>query len=298
MAEVIDFLNVKPGKRYIDATVDCGGHTIEILKRGGLVLGLDRDEEAIENLKKRVKGQRSALSEVEGPKVKSLDQRLTLVQGNFSKIGEIAKKYNFEDVDGILFDLGVSSRQLDNSSRGFSFLRSGPLDMRMDRDSNITAADLVNNFDKRRLYEIFKNYGQEKLSRPIADAIESARSLKPIETTGELTRIAETAYRKFGLKSKIHPATKIFLALRIVVNSELLNLNEALPQTVEILKVGGRLAVISFHSLEDAQVKRFVKRENRLKVLTQKPIGPTDLEIIKNVRSRSAKLRVAEKINA
>lgn len=290
MAEVIDFLNVKPGKRYIDATIDCGGHAIEILKRGGLVLGLDRDEEAIENLKKRIKSQRA--------KVKNLDQRLTLVQGNFSKIREIAKKYNFEDVDGILFDLGVSSRQLDKASRGFSFLRSGPLDMRMDRDSNIQAADLVNNFDKRRLYEIFKNYGQEKLSRSIADAIESARRLKPIETTGELARIAETAYRKFGLKSKIHPATKIFLALRIVVNSELLNLNEALPQTVEILKVGGRLAVISFHSLEDAQVKRFVKRENRLKVLTEKPIGPSDLEIIKNTRSRSAKLRVAEKINA
>lgn len=169
--------------------------------------------------------------------------------------------------------------------------------MRMDTRTKVTAADLINNLDKRRLNEIFQTYGQEKFSLAIAGAICSARQLKPIETTNELAKIVSEVYRKNRIyDSKIHPATRVFQAVRIVVNSELLNLEESLPQTTELLKKDGRLAVISFHSLEDGIVKRFLKSESKLKVITKKPIGPTVAEIRENPRSRSAKLRVAERV--
>jgi len=284
LQEVVKFLDPGPGKTFIDATIGGGGHTLEILKRGAKVLGIDRDPEAIEHIKKSQKS-----------KVKS--QKLVLVCGNFSQIGKIAKEYGFENVDGILFDLGVSSHQLERTDRGFSFEKSGPLDMRMDPNLTIRAYDLVNNFDQRRLNEIFKTYGQEELSWPIAGAICRARQIKPIESTVKLAAIVKEVYWGKRRKSKLHPATKVFQALRIVVNSELLNLEEALPQTTDFLKIGGRLAIISFHSLEDGIVKRFFKQQERLRVLTPKPIGPTYLEIEKNPRARSAKLRVTEKIN-
>ncbi len=276
--EVIDWLDVKSGSLYIDATVGGGGHTQEILARGGRVLALDRDPQAVEYLKKRKLG------------------NLILVNGNFAHINSIAVKFGFQKVSGIIFDLGVSSHQLEIPQRGFSFQNEGPLDMRMEPDLNIRAFDLINFFDKRRLYEVIKGFGEEKLSRPIVDAIYSARRIKKIETTTELAEIVSEVYRKYRVKSKVHPATKTFQALRIVVNSELLNLEEALPQTVELLKKGGRLAIISFHSLEDGIVKRFFKQAARLKTLTKTPIGPGAGEIQKNPRSRSAKLRVAEKI--
>jgi 16S rRNA (cytosine1402-N4)-methyltransferase len=276
--QIINFLNPGVGDLFIDATVGGGGHAKELVKRGARVLGIDRDPEAISRLEeKKIKG-------------------LLLVKGNFSQIKEIAEKNGFVKVKGIIFDLGVSSHQLETAERGFSFRREGPLDMRMDPGLNLRAYDIVNHFEERRLYEILKTYGQEEFSRSIARAICGSREIKPINSTTELAQIVEKVKMRGVRKAKIHPATKVFQALRIVVNSELLNLQESLPQTVDLLKKGGRLAIVSFHSLEDAQVKRFFKQEKRLKVLTLKPIGPEDQEIKENPRSRSAKLRVAERI--
>ncbi len=276
--EAIDYLGVKSGKLYIDATAGGGGLTEEIINQGGKVLAIDQDFEAIEYLK-----------------TKKLEN-LTLVNDNFSHIYKIASDNGFLKVAGILFDLGVSSHQLENTNRGFSFQNEGPLDMRMDPNVNITAFDFVNNFDKRRLNEIFQSYGQEKFSLAITDAIISARQIEPIRTTSQLSEIVSEVYRKKGIKTKLNPATQVFQALRIVVNSELLNLKETLPQTLELLETGGRLVVISFHSLEDGIVKRFFKQTESLKVLTKKPVGPSSFEIESNPRSRSAKLRAAEKI--
>ncbi len=285
LQKTIEFLDPARGKLFIDATVGGGGHAFELLKRGGKVLGIDRDPEAIKHIKK-------------SQKLKAKSQKLVLVCGNFSQIGEIAKSEGFSQLSGILFDLGVSSHQLEEARRGFSFIHEGPLDMRMDPNLNVRAFDLVNNFDKRRLNEIFKTYSQEELSWPIADAICRARQVKTIETTTELAKIVEAVYaRHIKRKNKrIHPATKTFLALRIVVNSELLNLEDSLPQTVDLLEIGGRLVIVSYHSLEDGIVKRFFKQESRLKILTPKPIGPENSEIEANPRARSAKLRVAERI--
>lgn len=282
--EVIEFLNVKPGHLYIDATAGGGGITEEILKLGGKVLAIDRDPEAIKHLKSEVKSYKL--------KVKSLVIRY----GNFANIEKIAKESGFGKVSGILFDLGLSTNQLETPERGFSFRKNGPLDMRMEPSLEVCAKDIINNFEKRRLNEIFKTYADERLSWSIADAIVSTRQIKPINSTSELASIVQEVYRKKRIKTKIDPATKVFMALRIIVNSELINLKEALPQTDKLLKGGGRLVVISFHSLEDAIVKRFFKDASNLKVLTKSPIGPTEEEIKRNPRSRSAKLRVAEKL--
>ncbi len=280
LEKVLDLLKPGPSKLYIDATAGGGGHTSGILEAGARVLAIDRDPQAIEYINKNYK------------KLKNL----TLVNGNFAKIAEIAKANDFEKVSGILFDLGVSSHQLDTPARGFSFKKSGPLDMRMDPSITLTAKDIINNFDQRRLNEIFQNYSQEKFSWPIAGAICSARAIKPIEKTDDLAKIIKAVYQKRGVKQKIDPATKVFQALRIVVNSELLNLEEALPQTIDLLETGGTLAVISFHSLEDAHVKRFFKQNAKLKILTKMPIYPASSEIEANPRARSARLRAAEKI--
>lgn len=280
LAEVIEFLMPKPGKSYIDATLGGAGHTFEILKRGARVLGIDRDKQAIEYVKSHMQ----------------IEQNLTLVQGNFSQLAEIAKSHGVSQVDGILFDLGVSSHQFETSQRGFSFTKEGPLDMRMDQNLQISAYDIVNNFDERRIHEILKTYGEEKYSRPIARAICSARQIEPINSTIRLAQIVRSAVPRGVRKKMIDPATKTFQAIRIVVNSELLNLEDTLPQTISLLVKGGRLVIISFHSLEDKLVKRFLKSQKSLRVLTPKPIGPSKSEIYKNPRSRSAKLRVAERI--
>lgn len=278
LQEAVDFLNVAPGDLYIDATAGGGGHTEEIIRRGGKVLAIDQDQVAINYLK-----------------AKNLEN-LTLVKVNFSHIYTVAAKNGFSKVSGIIFDLGMSSHQLDDAKRGFSFSKSGPLDMRMDTLQGITAADIVNNFDKRRLNEIFQNFGQEKLSLAIADSIVSARRVKAINTTDELSKIVKGVYAKKRFKTKLHEATKVFQALRIVTNSEILNLKEALPQTVKLLGKNGRLVVISFHSLEDGEVKRFFKQNTIWKILTPKPVGPSSREMEANPRSRSAKLRAAEKL--
>ncbi|MCR4324944.1 MAG: 16S rRNA (cytosine(1402)-N(4))-methyltransferase RsmH [Candidatus Curtissbacteria bacterium] len=278
LQEVIDFLNPKAGTRFIDATLGGAGHAQELTKRGAEVLGIDRDPDSLEFARSKQ------------------IPALTIERGNFADIGEIAKRSGFDQIDGILFDLGVSSNQLDNAQRGFSFTKEGPLDMRMDPNLTVRASDIINNFDERRLSEIFKTYGQEKFSRSIANAICSARQVGPIETTTELAEIVKRAIPRGVRREKIHKATRTFQALRIVVNSELLNLEQALPQTPDLIRPGGRLVVISFHSLEDAIVKRFFKQEKQFKILTKNPIGPQDEEIEENPRSRSAKLRAGEKI--
>lgn len=284
---VLEFIDPKPGNLFIDATVGGGGHTREILKRGAKVLGIDRDPEAIEHIKHEL--------EIGNLKLE-IGENLRLARGNFSDIGQIARENGFGKVNGIIFDLGVSSHQLDEPSRGFSFKRDGPLDMRMDPSLTLRAKDIINNFPERRLDEIFKTYGQEKLSRSIAHTACVSRQIKPIETTGELAQIVREVYAKRHVREKIDPATRTFQALRIVVNSELLNLEESLPQTEELLNLGGRLVTVSFHSLEDGIVKRFFKQNRSFTVLTKKPIGPGDEEQRENPRARSAKLRAAEKV--
>lgn len=284
LQEIDRLLPVRDGDWVIDATAGGGGHTLDFLRRGARVLALDRDPEAVEYVRDRIQS-----SELK-------TQNLILVRGNFAQIGKIAKENGVKDVRAILFDLGVSSHQLEKAERGFSFAKQGPLDMRMDKNLKITAQDIINHFDERRLNEIFSTFGQEKFSRAIAISICRARQIRPIKSTTDLSEIIEEVYEKNRIRSKLHSATKVFQALRIVVNSELLNLEESLPQTVGLLRKGGRLAIISFHSLEDAIVKRFFKEEKRLEILTKKPIGPQPTEINRNPRARSAKLRVAKKI--
>ncbi len=282
LKEVVEYLRVERGEKYIDATAGGGGHTAAILKLGGKILSIDCDPEA-------VRAARDYLASA-CPPGKHYSWRL--VSGNFKDLYQIAKKEKFLNVSGILFDLGVSSYQLEEGERGFSFAREGPLDMRMDPSLEVTAADLVNGLNKGELNELFAKFGQEHYSRRIAEAICHARNLKPIRTTGQLAKIISQAVPK---KGRLHPATRSFQALRIAVNDELNNLKLALPQAEELLKKNGRLVVISFHSGEDRIVKEFFKNQSQLKVITKKPIRPTPEETKANPRSRSAKLRVAEK---
>lgn len=287
LPEVIKYLKVEIGKKYIDATVGGGGHSKAILQFRGILLAIDCDPEAI-------KAARDYLASA-CPSGKH--QAWRLVRGNFKDIYQIAKKEGFLNVSGILFDLGVSSHQFDKAERGFSFNAEAPLDMRMDPNLKVTAADLINGLNKGELDELFSKLGQEHYSRCIADAICRARRIKPIKTGDELAEIIVKAKR--GRFDRVHPATRCFQALRIAVNDELNNLRKALPQAVRLLEGGGRLLVISFHSGEDRIVKQFFKdkkENNELKIITKKPIRPTIEEIRINPRSRSAKMRVAEKI--
>lgn len=277
--ETIDLLNVKTGKEYIDATFGGGGHTEEILKRGGKVLGIDADEDAIKNAEDSFK-----------------DKKLTLARGNFKDIAGIAQKENFKDIAGILFDLGVSSFQFDEVSRGFSFRFNAPLDMRMDKSLTVTAKDLVNGLNEPELTELFTKLGEERFARRIAHAIVKKRLEEEIITTEDLANLV-TAAKPY--KGKVHPATQVFQALRIAVNDELNVLKEALPASFEILKEKGRLVIITFHSLEDRIVKHYfvqLEKEGKGKILTKKPLIPAEIEIQINKRSRSAKLRAIEKV--
>lgn len=281
--EILEELNIRPGKRYIDATLGDAGHTLAIAKSGGTVLGIDQDEDAIKRSLDRIKGQ-----------PREIIQRITLVKGNFAYIKELARQNNFDKVHGILFDLGASTYQLFNAQRGFSFWRNGPLDMRMDRSNDLSAVTVINFLDEGELNEIFTRYAEEHHSRPIARAIIRARSLKKIETTNELAKIVESAVSKnsFG----IHPATKIFQALRISVNNELDRLKTVLPEAVDLLDDMGRLAVISYHSLEDRIVKLFITQSKQLKPITKRPIRPDGEEVKHNTRARSARLRLAQRL--
>jgi 16S rRNA (cytosine1402-N4)-methyltransferase len=288
LREILEGLKVRRNGKYIDATLGGGGHSFEILKLGGVVLGIDVDQDAIEYIEKHKK-----------------PENLTIARGNFRDIDNIAREWSFGPpaggVAGIIFDLGVSSHQIDEPERGFSFQAQGPLDMRMDRELGVRALDLIKILTKGELNEIFTKFGEETRAWAISDAIVRARSVKPIETTGDLTNVVEEGLRRKGLNygdNRAGQSKKVFQALRIAVNDELGAISEALPKALKLLEKNGRLCVISFHSLEDRIVKRkFLDFEQRGlgKIITKKPIVPAEKEIEENVRSRSAKLRIFEK---
>lgn len=278
---------------YLDATLGDGGHLIEIIRRGGKVVGLDVDPQALGRVQKRFKD------------LGISGDRYKLIQGNFRDLKNLIFKPvspnggRGEQTDtqrlklaGAIFDLGVSSLQLETPQRGFSFMKEGPLDMRMDPTLGVKALDLVNVLSRKELYELFKKLGEEKHSRRLADAVVRAREVGRIETTRQLAEIVEEV---LGRKERINPATRIFQALRIAVNDELNALREGLDQVKDLLEKKGRVVVVSFHSLED-RITKFTFREWEDKgfgeVLTKKPIVPSENEINKNPRSRSAKMRV------
>jgi 16S rRNA (cytosine1402-N4)-methyltransferase len=294
---VLEGLAVRPSGRYVDCTLGGGGHAAAILEEtapGGRVLGLDRDPQAVDVARERL-----------APYGDSVE----LVHSSFTLLADQARDRGFLPADGVLFDLGLSSLQLADLSRGFSFLADGPLDMRFDPSSDRpTAAQLLDELDVEEIRAILWEYGEEKQARRLAEAIVEAR---PLETTGQLAEVVERVVRR---RSRIHPATRTFQALRILVNDELAAIGEALPQAVGVLAPGGRLVVISFHSLEDRIVKRFLRRESSdcvcppgqpactcghkagLRLVTRKPVRPGEEEISANPRARSARLRVAERI--
>jgi len=283
LKETLTYLNVRRNKKYIDATVGGGGHAVEIVKRGGILLGLDVEPDAVGAVKTRL--ERARLD---------FDSRSEARRGNFRDIEKIAKENDFYPVAGILYDLGLSNYQLEQSGRGFSFQKNEPLDMRADPDLEVTAADLVNGLSESELVKLFEKYGEEKYARAVAGAIIRSRWDGPIRTSTELADIVEQVVRE---PRKTHPATKVFQALRIAVNDELNNLQSSLPQAFGLLEPKGRLVVISFHSLEDRIAKNFFKEMEAKggKILTKKPITPTEEEVERNPRARSAKLRAVEK---
>lgn len=294
LQQVLEYLQVKSGEKYIDATLGGGGHTFEILRRGGKVLGLDVDEDALEYVRSKAM---PAGRQVESLKLEGLAKdNLVVKRSNFRDIGKIARENGFEKVAGILFDLGVSSHQVDTAERGFSFIKSGPLDMRMDQTLSVQAKDLVNGLTRQELTDLFTRFGEERFARKIATRISEERLKQPIETTDQLAALIErVVHTKEG---QVHPATRVFQALRILINDELRSLEEALPQAVDLLDDSGRLVVISFHSLEDRIVKQQfeqLEREKKGIIITKKPIIPTDEEMEQNRRSRSSKLRVFER---
>jgi 16S rRNA (cytosine1402-N4)-methyltransferase len=283
-AEVLAGLQPRPGGRYLDGTLGGGGHAAAVLAAStpdGRLLGLDVDPAAL-----------AAASE----RLAAYGERFVAARGNFREVGRLARAHGFGAIDGALLDLGVSSYQLDTPERGFSFQGDAPLDMRLDPAGDVTAADLVNELPETELADIIYQYGEERGSRRIARLISEARRRARIETTAELAALVTRALG--GRHGKIHPATRTFQALRIAVNRELESLELALPQLVELLAPGGRLAVIAFHSLEDRIVKLFFRAEadaGRLRIITKKPLEAGAEEARANPRSRSAKLRVAEK---
>ncbi len=301
VAEVVAGLGVRPGGCYLDATVGGGGHTAAILDASapdGWVLGLDRDAEAVARARERLR---------------AYGDRVVVAHASYVDLLDVLRREQRSPVDGVVFDLGFSSWQIENPVRGFSFLQDGPLDMRFDTSHGVTAADLINQLPEDALAKVLFEYGEEARSRRIARAIVAAR---PIETTGGLASIVSAAVggrRGGGASSRLHPATRTFQALRIAVNQELEAIAQALPAALSALRSGGRLGVIAFHSLEDRIVKQYMQRESQdcicppeypvcqcdhrrtLRVLTRKPIVPSDAEIEINPRSRSARLRLAEK---
>jgi len=288
LKEVLYYLNPLPGGNFIDCTVGLAGHALPILKQAtpdGKVLGIELDEKVIKKLVLQVRGYK-------------FRENLILVQENFANLKKIVRKNKFQPVNGILFDLGMSSWQIEESGRGFSFQKDEPLIMRYD-SNGLTTQEIVNQWPEKELIEIFKKYGEERYAWQIAQGISRTRRIKPIKTTFQLIEIIRRAVPAKYRHGRIHFATRIFQALRIATNDELNNLKKALPQALDILTSGGRLVVISFHSLEDRIVKNFFRqaaKENQLNILTKKPIRPTQEEIKLNPRSRSAKLRATLKM--
>lgn len=284
LKEVIKYLDPSSGENFIDCTLGFGGHSLSLLKQNkpeGKVLGIERDKKSLEVLKDKVS-----------------DKRLILVQDNFVNLKKIVNENNFYPVSGILFDLGMSSWQIEQSGRGFSFMREEPLDMRFG-STGPTAEEIINQWPEQELVKILKEYGQERYARSIVRSIINSRKVKSIKTTGQLVEIIKQAVPKNYQYGRIHFATRSFQALRIAVNDELNNLKKVLPDALEVLENEGRLVVISFHSLEDRIVKNFFRqesKENHLIILTKKPIRAGEQELGLNPRSRSAKLRAASKV--
>ena len=300
--EVIEYLNCQPKGIYVDGTIGSGGHSLEILKCSspdGRLIGIDWDIEALAAARDRLN---------------DFQDRAKIVYGNFKAIGNILKNLGVHLANGILLDLGISSAQLGSRARGFSFKLEGPIDMRMDRSSEFKAFDLLNSLSIPELEAILLKYGEERFARRIARFIADHRKTRPIITTTQLADIVSTAIPSRFHPKKIHPATKTFQAIRIAVNDELTNLEIAIQESIDLLKQGGRLCVISFHSLEDRIVKQSFRslaktctcppgmpecncqKESMIKVLTKRPVLPAEEEIRRNPRSRTAKLRVAERL--
>lgn len=286
LKEVIHYLDPKRNENFVDCTIGEGGHGVAILERNkphGKILGIDFDPKMLEKLKLKLANNEQL-------------ERLILVCDNFANLGVIVEKNEFKPVSGVLFDLGLSSWHLEESGRGFSFLRNEPLDMRYSPATPLTAQILVNSLGLKEIEKILRLYGQERFSRRIAEEIVKSR---PLKTTVDLIMAVERATPTWYHRSKIHFATKTFQALRIAVNNELENLEKALPQALEVMERGGRLVVIAFHSLEDRIIKNFLKekaKEGAVQILTKKPVRPSKEEVAENPRSRSAKLRSAIKL--
>lgn len=281
--EVLHFLEPKKNGIYLDATLGLGGHSEAILKNFQnikLLVGMDWDEEALDLAKKRLA---------------QFKDKTSFYLANFKDLNMILEEENIEGFDGILMDLGLSSYQLDQSGRGFSFMRDEPLDMRMDRSGTVLASDMINKLPEERLEKLIRFYGEEPWAKKIAKEIVKKRGEKPILSTSQLANIVKEAIPKKFHPRKIHPATKTFQAIRIAINREFENLTTGLEKAVDALKPDGRILVISFHSLEDRIVKHFFKKNSQLEIITKKPIRPTKEEITQNPRARSAKLRVAQK---
>jgi 16S rRNA (cytosine1402-N4)-methyltransferase len=313
--EVIEYLNPKPNENFIDCTIGQGGHSKLILEKTGpegKILGIDLDPQQVENTKLQLA---------------DFKERIVLVNDSYSNLKDIVEKVNFKTVNGILLDLGMSSEQLEEAGRGFSFQKDELLDMRYNSEipnpksqiPNLTAEEIVNNWPEKEIERIFKEYGEERFARQIANKITEERKIKKINSTFQLVEIIKKAIPAKFQYGKTHFATRAFQALRIAVNDELNNLIEVLPQIISVLSPGGRVVIISFHSLEDRIVKNFFREKqkeeaiypvkyreavispeaklfNRVKILTKKPITADPEELNKNFRSRSAKLRAAIKI--
>ena len=280
LKEAIDALQIRKGFRYIDATLGGGGHTELILEKGGYVLAIDRDEDAIQTVRKKLNNKKE----------------LTLFKGNFRDIREIAEKSGFVDCDGILLDLGTSVHQLRDSLRGFSFKSHDKLDMRMDKNQDFSALEIINKWSKDELIDIFERYGEESEAVEVAEQIVKERKSSEIIYADDLSEIILKAKKR--KEAGIHPATQVFQAIRIAVNDELNALKDALRLGIEILGSGGRIVIISFHSLEDRVVKQAFKdfeKKGKGKIITKKPISASAAEIKINKKARSAKLRVFEK---
>ena len=299
--ECLEALNIRPDGIYIDGTLGRAGHSLEIARRltTGRLISIDRDETAIEAAKERLK---------------DYMDHVTLVHSNFDRVGEILEELNISGVDGMLFDLGVSSPQLDEAQRGFSYMNDAPLDMRMDRTAYLTARHVVNEWSYEELRRILFDFGEERYAPAIAKGICRAREVSPIETTAQLVDIIKSSMPPAALREKQHPAKRSFQAIRIAVNGELDALPPMLEAAAEVLNVGGRLAVISFHSLEDRIIKKTMQelatgctcppnfpvcvcgKKPKMKLVSRKPIVSGAAELEYNPRARSAKLRVAEKL--
>ena len=300
--ECIEALNIRPDGVYLDGTLGRGGHSEEIVKRlsdRGRLLCVDRDRQALEEA---------------GERLAPWKDRITFLHGNFADLDALMDEAGVDAADGMLFDLGVSSPQLDDPDRGFSYMHDAPLDMRMDRDDALTAWTVVNQWSRDELRRVLSQYGEERYAGPIAAAIERARQNGPVETTGQLVDIIRSALPASALREKQHPAKRSFQGIRIAVNDELGAVSRMMQAAVPRLRQGGRLAVISFHSLEDRIVKSELAaaskgctcppefpvcvcgKKPQVKLVTRKPILPGKEELDENPRARSAKLRVAERL--